>query len=135
GGELSRIMLAIKSILSHADRISVIVFDEIDANIGGRMGTVIGQKLLGLTRDRKGRGGQHQVLCITHLPQIAAFADHHLRIAKTVQGRGAARRTTTGVTILDARSRIDELAEMLAGKEATATTRKQARELLKSAGT
>ena len=129
GGELSRIMLAVKSILTHADRISVVVFDEIDANIGGRMGTVIGSKLRQLAA-----GGAHQVLCITHLPQIAAHADRHLRIAKRVEGKGKSRRTRTDVALLDGQSRIDELAEMLAGTQATVTTRKQARELIKAAG-
>jgi len=125
GGELSRIMLAIKSILAGADRISVLVFDEIDANIGGRLGTVIGQKLRDLTAK-----GEHQVLCITHLPQIAAYADCHLRIAKQVAGK----QTVTRVTTLAGKDRIEELAEMLAGTGVTATTRKQAKELLSSAG-
>ena len=142
GGELSRIMLAVKSILSHADRTSVIVFDEIDANIGGRMGTVIGTKLRMLADGGRGGGrassgraeaASHQVLCITHLPQIAAFADHHLRIDKKVAGRGRTRRTRTAVTILDPEARIEELAEMLAGKQASSTTRRQAKEMLESA--
>jgi len=106
----------------------VLVFDEIDANIGGRMGTVIGQKLRGLAGQ-----ANHQVLCITHLPQIAAFGNRHLRVAKQVEGKGKDRRTRTTVTQLNDRDRVDELAEMLAGEEATATTRKQARELLQTA--
>ncbi len=119
GGELSRLMLALKSILAQSDRISVLVFDEVDANIGGRMGSIIGQKLRQLA-------AHHQVLCITHLPQIAAFADHHLKIAKQVdQGQ-----TRTAVEPLNTDRRVDELAEMLTGKHATKTTRKQARELL-----
>jgi len=119
GGELSRIMLALKSILAETDRISVLVFDEIDANIGGRMGTIIGDKLRGLA-------SHHQVLCITHLPQIAAYAAHHLKITKaTSKGQ-----TRTTVSTIDDDDRIDELAEMLTGKNATDTTRKQARELL-----
>jgi DNA repair protein RecN (Recombination protein N) len=122
-------MLALKSIFAQSDRISVLVFDEIDANIGGRMGTVIGQKLRRLARD----GGQ-QVLCITHLPQIAAFADRHLRIAKAVTGKGKSRRTATSVEPLDGQSRIAELAEMLAGSGASATTQEQAREMLAAAG-
>ena len=132
GGELSRIMLALKTIFARGDRVSVLVFDEIDANIGGRMGTVIGTKLRQLCGDGREKGG-HQVLCITHLPQIAAFADHHVRIAKTVVGRGRKRQTVATVSALTAKQRVDELAEMLAGKEATATTRKQARELLNTA--
>lgn len=150
GGELSRIMLALKSILAGSDRISVLVFDEIDANIGGRLGSVIGQKLRELAagrtagaasngRNRKAKAddgdaaSQHQVLCITHLPQIAAFADRHLRIAKEVAGSGKSRQTRTTVTELSGGDRIEELAEMMAGKQATATTRKQARELLEAA--
>ena len=134
GGELSRIMLAIKSVLSQADRISVLVFDEIDANVGGRTGTVIGQKLrkLASVSSKTNAHDGHQVLCITHLPQIAAFADHHLRITKRVEGKGKSRQTTTDVTILNAQTRIDELAEMLAGKQASKTTRRQAKEMLES---
>ena len=126
-------MLALKTILAGADRISVLVFDEIDANVGGRLGTVIGTKLRQLVSDGRERATRHQVLCITHLPQIAAFADRHLRIEKGIEGRGKARKTTTTVTALDARTRIDELAEMLAGTNASKTTRRQAREMLESA--
>lgn len=122
GGELSRIMLALKSILARSDRISVLVFDEVDANIGGRMGSVIGEKLRGLA-------DHHQVLCITHLPQIAAYADHHMRISKGVESG----RTRTQVEPLHDDRRIDELAEMLAGKGHSATTRKQAEEMLNAA--
>ncbi|QNN22069.1 DNA repair protein RecN [Planctomycetales bacterium ZRK34] len=123
GGELSRIMLAIKSIAAAADQVSVLVFDEIDSNVGGRMGTVIGDKLRHLAAG-------HQVLCITHLPQIAAYADHHLRIRKVVDGR----QTRTQVEALtDQSPRVDELAEMLTGKDATDTTRRQAREMLSRA--
>jgi DNA repair protein RecN (Recombination protein N) len=142
GGELSRIMLALKGILAHSDRISVLVFDEIDANIGGRLGSVIGQKLRALAAGETTRSGgkappdaagTHQVLCITHLPQIAALADRHLRIEKTVTGGGRSRQTRTTVTLLQGAARVDELAAMMAGKAATATTRRQARELLAAA--
>ena len=166
GGELSRIMLALKSILAGSDRISVIVFDEIDANIGGRLGSVIGHKLRDLAhgispaapsktngRSSNGRGrksgkgpkksksadaqgppsSNHQVLCITHLPQIAAFADQHLRIAKQVAGRGKAKQARTEVAALAGTERIDELAAMMAGQQATRTTRQQAKELLDAA--
>lgn len=119
GGEMSRMMLALKSILAQSDRISVLVFDEIDANIGGRMGTVIGGKLCELAR-------HHQVLCITHLPQIAAYGDHHLRITKAVDGG----ETRTKVVAMEGEDRIEELAEMLTGMTKSATTRKQAEELL-----
>jgi DNA repair protein RecN (Recombination protein N) len=157
GGELSRIMLALKSTLAHSDRISVLVFDEIDANIGGRMGTVIGRKMRELAGKsaggfqvpvppgasaRKGKrrdaaagaGPVHQILCITHLPQIAAFAHRHMRIAKSVTGKGDARQTVTSVTRLEGKERIEELAEMLAGKDVTATTRKQVEEMMAAAG-
>jgi len=127
GGELSRMMLAIKSILAGRDRVSVLVFDEIDANIGGRLGGVVGRKLRDLCR------GGHQILCITHLPQIAAFADRHLHIAKRVEGRGGARNTRTTVAPLDGDARVNELANMMAGAKATATTRKQAKELIHAA--
>src|SRR5690606_6176072 len=89
GGEMSRIMLALKSILAGSDRISVLVFDEIDANIGGRLGSVIGGKLRELASCKvatsgrasaAARRGSQQVICITHLPQIAAFAQRHLKI-------------------------------------------------------
>lgn len=146
GGEMSRIMLALKSILAQSDRVSVLVFDEIDANIGGRMGTVIGEKLRGLAHGsskesspgKKPRvsvrgSGNQQVLCITHLPQIAAFADRHLRIAKTVGGKGKDKQTRTTVTPLDGPDRVEELAEMLAGKDVSDTTRKQVKEMLASA--
>jgi DNA repair protein RecN (Recombination protein N) len=112
-------MLALKSILAQSDRISVLVFDEIDANIGGRMGSVVGTKLRDLA-------AHHQVLCITHLPQIAAFAHHHLRISKAI----VEDQTHTRVEVLDDSRRVDELAEMLTGKNATATTRKQADEMI-----
>lgn len=128
GGELSRVMLALKSIFAGSDRISVLVFDEIDANIGGRLGNVIGRKLRDLAK-----GDAHQILCITHLPQIAAFGHRHLRIAKTVEGSGKSKQTRTTVTTLEGNARVNELSEMMTGKDITATTRKQARELLKTA--
>ncbi len=143
GGEMSRIMLALKSVLASSDRISVLVFDEIDANIGGRLGTVIGKKLQklaghnGRMRSRKTNTSQstsgQQVLCITHLPQIAAFADNHLRISKSVTGKGKSRQTHTTVSPVTGKTRVEELAEMMAGKDVTDTTRKQARELISAA--
>ncbi|MEM6332593.1 MAG: DNA repair protein RecN [Planctomycetota bacterium] len=150
GGELSRVMLAIKSIAPAPGKnvkrgrggpcgrggggqgggggVDVLVFDEVDANIGGRLGSVIGRKMRDLAT-----GSGRQVLCITHLPQIAAFADRHLHIAKRVEGRGKARQTRTTVSELTGKARIDELAEMMAGREATATTRRQAREMVGAA--
>jgi DNA repair protein RecN (Recombination protein N) len=122
GGELSRLMLALKGILARSDRISVLVFDEIDANVGGRLGSVIGAKLRQLA-------GHHQVLCITHLPQIASFAHRHLSVRKEVAGA----QTTTLVKALDGPPRVEELAEMIGGTHVTATTRAQAEELLATA--
>ncbi len=119
GGELSRIMLALKGILAASDRISVLVFDEIDANVGGRLGSIIGEKLRALA-------SHHQVLCITHLPQIAAYADRHLTVRKRVVDK----QTKTSVRVIDGAERIEELAEMIGGQHVTETTRAQALELL-----
>ena len=122
GGEVARIMLAIKSCLARVDRTPVFVFDEIDANIGGRIGAVIGEKLAGIAAN-------HQVLCITHLPQIAAHGDIHIKVDK-VSDSG---RTTTRVRELSEPERQDEIAEMIHGAQRTETTLKQAREMLESA--
>jgi DNA repair protein RecN (Recombination protein N) len=122
GGELSRIMLALKEILAQSDRVSVLVFDEIDANVGGRLGAVIGSKLRDLAR-------RHQVLCITHLPQIASYADRHITVRKEVAGK----ETRTTIRLVEGDARIAELAEMIGGKQITDVTRAQAAELLGSA--
>jgi len=122
GGELSRIMLALKGILTEWDRVSVLVFDEIDANVGGRLGAVIGRKLRQLAQ-------RQQVLCITHLPQIACYAQDHLRVSKHTEGRS----TQSIVRRLEANQRVEELAEMIGGPRLTETTRQQARELLEAA--
>lgn len=124
GGELSRIMLALKGILAAGDRISVLVFDEIDANVGGRLGSIIGGKLRDLAR-------HHQVLCITHLPQIAGYANRHLTVRKTV----VRNITQTCVRVMEGDERIEELAEMIGGQKITQTTRAQARELLEAGQT
>jgi DNA repair protein RecN (Recombination protein N) len=122
GGELSRIMLALKGTLAQGDRVSVLVFDEIDANVGGRLGSVIGNKLRKLA-------SHHQVLCITHLPQIASYADRHLTVRKDVSGG----KTQTSVRTMDGGERLEELAEMIGGQRITDTTRAQAKELLDAA--
>jgi DNA repair protein RecN (Recombination protein N) len=122
GGEMSRIMLALKAVLAQGDRVSVLVFDEIDANVGGRLGSIIGKKLRELA-------AHHQVLCITHLPQIASFADRHL----TVRKEATEGKTTTSVRVMDGGERIEELAEMIGGQRITETTRAQAQELLHTA--
>jgi DNA repair protein RecN (Recombination protein N) len=115
-------MLALKGVLAAGDRVSVLVFDEIDANVGGRLGSVIGEKLRRLA-------AHHQVLCITHLPQIASYADLHLTVRKDVAGND----TRTTVRRVDGPERLEELAEMLGGQRVTDTTRAQAREMLASA--
>ncbi len=120
GGETSRLMLALKNVLARADAIPTLVFDEVDQGIGGRVGMVVGQKLWQL-------GRRHQVLCVTHLPQLAAFGDDHLRVAKQVHGG----RTTTEVTRLDREARRQELAQMLGG--VTDATLSSAGELLEVA--
>ena len=120
GGEASRLMLAIKSILSEADQTPILVFDEIDAGIGGRVGSVLGQKLWGLSRN-------HLVLCVTHLPQIACYADHHARVAKLASHD----RTVTSVEVLDGEARVAELSQMM-GSDSGAT-RTSALEMLRQA--
>jgi DNA repair protein RecN (Recombination protein N) len=123
GGELSRVMLALKGVLASAgDRVSVLVFDEIDANVGGRLGAVIGGKLRQLAK-------LHQVLCITHLPQIACYADRHLTVRKEAAGG----KTTTTVRVVSGEDRVREIAEMIGGQRVTQTTIAQARELLSAA--
>jgi DNA repair protein RecN (Recombination protein N) len=122
GGETSRIMLALKSALSEADRTATLVFDEVDVGVGGRSGRVIGEKLWQLAK-------HHQVLCITHLPQVAVFGDHHQKIRKVVQGG----RTSTAVDPLADLERVEELAQMVGGLAVSTTTRRAAQELLTQA--
>lgn len=122
GGELSRVLLAVKSVLSNEQRVATYVFDEVDAGVGGAVAEAIGLRLRRAAAD-------HQVLCITHLPQIAAFADAHFRVQKSlVEGR-----TVTKVVRLDDDERIEELARMLGGKKLTASAREHARALLEHA--
>jgi len=123
-GELSRFTLALKGALSEADNIPVLIFDEIDIGIGGRSGEIIGKKLCILARNR-------QVICVTHLPQIAAFADTHFIVHKEVAGA----RTTSMLENLEGEPRIKELAVMLAGPQYTETSLKNARELRHKAET
>jgi DNA repair protein RecN (Recombination protein N) len=120
GGELSRIILAIKAILAATDSVETVVFDEVDAGIGGGTAEVVGRKLAELAQT-------HQVVCITHLPQIARFGDSHFRIAKQVRNG----RTQTHMTPLTKAERIEEIARMLGGVEITPTTRAHAEEMLK----
>jgi DNA repair protein RecN (Recombination protein N) len=118
GGELSRIMLAIKLCLAKADCVPTLVFDEVDAGIGGSTADVLAEKLAGISR-------YHQVFSITHLPQVAAVADRHMSVAKRETARGI----KTNVELLEGESRLQELARMLGGDESTA--REHAQSLLR----
>jgi len=123
-GEISRFLLAMKSALAEADTIPVLIFDEIDIGIGGRSGEVIGRKLWNLARS-------HQVICVTHLPQIAAFADAHYSVSK----RTAGGRTVSTIAALRGEARVEELAAMLGGPRYTASALTSARELIEKAET
>ena len=122
GGELSRTMLAIKTILAASEDVPSMVFDEVDAGIGGRVADAVGHKL------RQTAAGR-QVLCVTHLAPIAAYAEHHLLVEKRV-AKGA---TKTTVTALDGGGQVEEIARMLGGERITDASRRHARELLKAA--
>ena len=124
-------MLALKTVLSHADATPTLVFDEIDTGIGGRAGAVIGRKLWGLTLpDANADHAGHQVLCVTHLPQVASQAHHHLSVEK----KSAKSSTSTLIHTLDEDSRIQEIARMLGGVNITKRTLEHAREMLAMAG-
>ena len=123
GGELSRIMLALKKVLARTGSVGTIVFDEVDSGIGGATAEIVGRKLKEVAR-------HHQVICITHLPQIACCGDRHYRVVKQV----ADERTSSAVTVLSSEERLDEIARMLGGVELTRKTRDHAREMLLAAG-
>jgi DNA repair protein RecN (Recombination protein N) len=118
GGELSRIALAIQVVASDVAAVPTLVFDEVDTGIGGAVAATVGRLLQAL-------GERRQVLCVTHLPQVAAHADAHFRVQKS--GRGA--HVTSDLIPLDRGARVDELARMLSGAEVTAKTRAHAKEL------
>jgi DNA repair protein RecN (Recombination protein N) len=120
GGETSRLMLALKNVLARADQVPTLIFDEIDQGIGGRVGSVVGEKLWSL-------GHQHQVMVITHLPQLAAFGDHHWQVQKVIQDG----RTITQVTKLQGEARTLELAQMLG--EVSEGTLRSAHDVLQTA--
>ncbi len=124
GGEGARLFLAIKSILSQVEIVGTVVFDEVDAGVGGRAGLVVGEKLWHISRN-------HQVLCISHLAQVASFGDQHFAISKEV----ADKRTITRVVELDDSARIDELAAMLDGHPVSAQSRLVAQEMIARAHT
>ena len=118
GGELSRIALAIQVVTSEVGAVPTLVFDEVDAGIGGAVAAAVGEQLQAL-------GARRQVLCVTHLPQVAAFADAHFRVTK----QGDAKAVHADVGALSGATRIEELARMLAGSAITPKTRAHAREL------
>jgi DNA repair protein RecN (Recombination protein N) len=120
GGELSRIMLGLKTVVGSDAAGLTLVFDEVDAGIGGRVAEVVGRKLRAVA-------ARQQVLCVTHLPQIAALADHHIAVRKRV----AAGRAVTIVEPLEGEARVEEVARMLGGEKITDTARQHAREMLK----
>jgi DNA repair protein RecN (Recombination protein N) len=123
GGELSRVMLALKSVIAHADAVPTLVFDEIDVGVSGRVAGVIGARLKSIAVGA-------QVFCVTHLPQIAAAADHHLLIVKD----GSTGRTLTSVHPLDGPGRVEEIARILAGAAPTPSARAHAQALLDEFG-
>lgn len=122
GGELARISLAISVITSNATTTPTLIFDEADSGIGGGVAEVVGRLLRRLGQER-------QVLCVTHLPQVASQAGQHFQVAKGTLDNG---KTASRIDVLDAKARVEEVARMLGGLEITATTRKHARELLAS---
>ncbi len=124
GGEASRLMLALKAVLAAADETPTLIFDELDQGIGGRVGAAVGRKLRDVSH---GTHSVHQVLCVTHLPQIAGYADAHFAVEKQVGGG----RTTTRIRMLEGAERVEELAAMLG--TLSEGTRRSAREILASA--
>ena len=124
GGEISRIMLALKSILAKTDQVESMIFDEIDVGIGGEVASAVGRALksLGLAR---------QVIAITHLQQIASQGDHHFKVFKeTIKGR-----TVTRISKLDKEERIKEIARMISGEKVSSVTLKQAKEMIRATDT
>ena len=123
GGELSRIMLALKNVLAEQDSVMTMVFDEVDTGVSGHAAQQIGRKLSAIAKKK-------QTLCVTHLPQIAAMGDHHLRISKSVRDG----RSYTDVSPMDRAHRVDEIARLLSGEEISDAARRNAEELLDAAG-
>lgn len=119
GGELSRISLAIQTVTSEIAQVPTLIFDEVDAGIGGRVAEIVGRML-------KKLGARHQVMCVTHLPQVAASADQQWQVTKTADGGNV----LSHVTVLDGKQRVEEIARMLGGVKITDTTRKHAAEML-----
>ncbi len=123
GGELSRIMLALKNVLTAGEEVGMLIFDEIDTGVSGHAAQQIARKLSAIAKKK-------QTLCVTHLPQIAAMGDHHLRIAKSVRDG----RSYTDVSPMDRAQRVDEIARLLSGEQVSDAARRNAEELLEAAG-
>jgi len=123
-GEISRVMLAVKTVLSRHDRIPLLIFDEIDANVGGEIANAVGGKLAQVAET-------HQLITITHLPQVAVCGDSHFAVTKQV----ADGRTFTKINQLEETQRVEEIARMLGGKDLTNVILQHAEELLKNKGT
>ena len=123
GGELSRIVLGLKKVLATTGSVGTVIFDEVDSGIGGAVAEVVGEKLRDVAKS-------HQIICITHLPQIACFGDAHFVVSKAISGQ----RTKTQISPLSENERPEEIARMLAGLDITEKTRAHAREMLKAAG-
>ena len=124
GGEVSRVMLAVKGVLGAADDVEVLVFDEVDAGVGGRTALAVGRRLAQLARD-------HQVLVVTHLAQVAAFADAHVTVGKKTAGG----RSTTTVIPVSGEARVAEVARMLSGSDTQAGLAHASELLAEAAGT
>ena len=122
GGEISRIMLALKNILAEVDQIPLLVFDEIDTGVSGQIASDVGNSIYSLARS-------HQIICITHLPQIAAFADTHYNVSKYSKDE----RTFTTISNLDRQSQIIELARLMSGKDTSEASQKSAEFLIEEA--
>ena len=122
GGELSRIVLAMKRVLAGTGSVGTIIFDEVDSGIGGEVAGIVGEKLKDVSK-------HHQVICITHLPQIACFGDSHFLVSKRVSGE----RTNTHISVLSESERLDEIARMLSGLKTTEKTMEHAHEMLSNA--
>ena len=122
GGEMSRVMLALKTVLAKADKIEVFIFDEIDTGVSGRTAQKVAEKMAFIAKT-------HQIICITHLPQIAAMADHHLLIEKNMEEQ----KTITTVTALDKEKSVSEIARLIGGAKITETTWTAAKELKEQA--
>jgi len=119
-GEMSRVMLAVKTVLAEHDKIPILVFDEIDSNVGGETASSVGIKLAVLAE-------RHQVLCITHFPQVAVYGMQHFAVHKVEQGG----RTVSDVESIDGERRVEEIARMLGGKHLTSVILDHARELIR----